>query len=198
MKSNYKELPELLRLAIDYHFDAFSTAYYISSMEDPIFAMNEADIVFMQETVVGKLKNILCESGIDKEILAENLQRLTQFFKFKNVPINKVANGYYRNKDEMCYDKNKIVIYPNGDVVPCTGYDYIMNRTDSVNIMDSTYKQIMESQLFSMFWSKPFPLCERCSADNQIWLDLSMERLTIRSQPPKKMVIAKKDDSKEV
>ena len=172
MKANYKELPELLGLALDNHFDAFSTAYYISASEDPENSLDEEDIIYLKNIVVKQLISIIVENGMNKALVDKNIARLAHFYEFEDVSISRIAQGYYRKTGDMCYERNKLIIYPNGDLVPCTGFDYIMNKTSFINVMHADYKQIMESPLFANFWDKSFPLCERCSSGHQIWLDL--------------------------
>lgn len=172
LKENYKEIPNLLRMALEFQFDAFSTAYFISATEDKTLTMNQEDIDIFKTDVVHQIRQILYDSKLDTKIIEENEKRLAEFFVFGNQSIDQIAHGLYRNKNSMCNEKNKIVIYPNGDVVPCTGYDYIMEQISEVNILDSNYNQIMQSTLFSSFWTKQFALCERCSNGFQVWLNL--------------------------
>lgn len=172
LKSNYAELPELLKLALNCNFDALSTAYYISAKEDHEQTMNQTDIGIFKNNTVKKIQEILYDSDLDPILIEDNIKRMNNIFEFRNMPLSQIAKGYYRPSGDMCYSKNKLAIYPNGDVVPCVGYDYIMESKEKVNILDCSYQQIMQSRLFACFWEKPYALCERCSNGYQIWLDL--------------------------
>lgn len=173
MKQNYKELPQLLELAIKCGFDAFSTAYYISSHKDDEYTLNEEDIIYFKDEVEHELYHKLVKGGLNKQCLSKNFERIRQFFVFNNIPLKHIGEGYYRKKGLMCNKKYKLVIYPNGDVVPCLGFDYIMDRSYIENIKCKDYRSIINGKKFREFWYKPYILCNRCSSGFQIWLDLA-------------------------
>ena len=179
MKGNYQELPLLLQIALENHFDTLSTAYYISAKEDPTNTLDEKDIMLLKSDIVYQVKCIMRDSMSDS-LISTNIERISQFFNFSGVSTDRIAHGFFRNKNEMCHDNHRLVVYPNGDVVPCTGFDYIMDTTQSLNIIDHSYKEIINSRIFAEFWINGFPLCERCSSGHQIWLDLKYTPKTNR------------------
>lgn len=172
LKDNYQEVPILLENAIERGFDAFSTAYFISASEDSITGMSEADIVNFRQNIIPKVIEVLKNNKMSNEKFHENLKRISSFFEFKGVTIDEVARGYYRPNNDMCNDTNRIVIYPNGDAVPCTAFDYFIEGSKSVNILKSSYSQIVNSHLFIDFWKRPNYMCTRCPNGHQIWIDL--------------------------
>lgn len=173
MKQNYQELPDLLEFALNCGFDTLSTAYYISSNEDEKLALSEKDIVLFKDVVTNKLYQKLVDRSMDEKLLSENLERIRRFFVFDDIPLDQISKGYYRKEGSMCNETNKLVIYPNGDVVPCLGFDYIMDRSYAENIKEKDYKSIKNSEKFKKFWGKPYKLCNRCSSGYQVWINLT-------------------------
>lgn len=172
MKENYEELPELLSYAIESDFDTFSTSYYISNSPDENLLMSKNDIENFVFNVTPRIKSVLSKCKTNEKTKMENIKKLSSFFSFDGIPLETIEKGIYRPSGTTCEEKNRIAIYPNGDAVPCLGFDYNMQQKYKINIFDShSLSNIIHSN-FNNFWNSSFTMCSRCSSGFQVWFTL--------------------------
>ncbi len=172
MKQNYEEMPELLTCAIESGFDTFSTSYYISNNPDENLLMSKNDIDNFIFNVVPKVNSILSKCNTNKIVKKENLKKINSFFKFDGISLETVGKGVYRLPGTTCEDRNRIAIYPNGDVVPCLGFDYKMQQKYKINIFNSYSSLNIINSNFDNFWNSNYDMCSRCSSGFQVWFTL--------------------------
>ena len=172
MKQNYRELPTLLRAAIDSQFNTISTAYYISEKPNKEILMSYEDINDFKTNVEPEIISIINRMNISTMLKNINIEKVKKFFDFDGVTVDEVANGQYRNKVN-CGESNRIALYPNGDVVPCLGFDYLMDFRYVMNVFKHDDMKKITNLEFDDFWLKEHKMCSRCSSGYQIWINLS-------------------------
>lgn len=176
MKPNYKELPDLLELAILYKFDSLSTAYYISLKPQENILMNQLDIECFIRQVCPEMIEIMKKCSMDSILIETNKKKIESFFNMENVPMWKIAKGIYRSDGNNCGENNRIAIYPNGVAVPCLGFDYCMDESYALNIFNEEDMNKLLIDRFERFWIKEYILCSSCSSGHQVWLDIAANR----------------------
>ena len=172
MKQNYRELPILLRAAIDAQFNTISTAYYISRNPNKEILMSYEDINDFKCNIEPEIIAIIRKMNISERLKNINVEKVKKFFEFNGVTEDEIANGQYRN-NVNCGESNRIALYPNGDVVPCLGFDYLMNSKYVMNVFKHNNMKKIKNLEFGDFWLKEHKMCSRCSSGYQVWLNLS-------------------------
>ena len=171
MKQNYRELPELLKAAIDSKFNTVSTAYYISENPNGEILMSREDINDFKNNVKPEIISIINRMKIGTELKKVNIEKVDSFFCFNNVSEDKIANGIYRNKVN-CGEHNRIALYPNGDVTPCLGFDYLMDYKYVMNVFNNNEMKKIVNLEFGDFWLTEHKMCNHCSSGYQVWINL--------------------------
>lgn len=172
MKNNYKELPKLLQKAISSKFNTISTSYYISVKPQKTILMNKFDIQIFKNDISKQLLDIMKKSDISSENLIINQKKIKSFFQFDDINLDDIEKGIYRAKEENCKEKNKFIIYPNGNLVPCVGFDYCMDSKYTTNIFKDKRVEENLDEIFEEFWGESHDICTRCANGKQIWLNL--------------------------
>lgn len=173
MKSNYKELPELLNFAIFTRCNSLSTAYYTANSPNDMLRMNFDDIMELKKMIVPELLNILKKYELNEELYSANEAKLRKIFEFENVSSQDIGNGIYRCEGYRCNLKNRMILYPNGDVAPCTFFDYLFEPQYIDNIFEIDICKINMGEKFMAFWNESHTICRNCTDGYQLWLMLN-------------------------
>lgn len=172
MKQNYQEIPELLTCAIESGFDAFSTSYYISNVANEKLLMSKSDIDNFISRTLPKVRILINNCKISEKVKKENLRKIDSFFCFNGVSNEDIEKGIYRTMGTTCNEKNRVAIYPNGDVVPCLGFDYYMKQKYIINIFENGNLFKIIEEVFGNFWEDCYNMCSKCSSGYQVWFPL--------------------------
>lgn len=174
MKPNFRELPELLKFAIDAKFDAYSTMYLANVPSFPHLQLTQDDIIEFKEEIVPKMIIVIDKSNLDEEVKKVAINQISGFFPVGEITLEDYSKGIYRpNKGNRCNKQgNFIAVYPNGDVYPCYCFDYIKAPEFKDSIKEKKLLDIFKGECFTKFWNDKFEYCKFCPDGKHVWIRL--------------------------
>ena len=119
MKSNYNQLPELLKFAIENKANLFWPSYLEDAINLPEIRMDEKSIKVFKENIIPKMKQIVIDNINNEKIVDNIMKSLNKYY-------NDGTNLYeYHKNGENCHWAGKhFTFYPNGTIDPCPGHEY--------------------------------------------------------------------------
>lgn len=144
MKDNYKQLPQLLNLAIDSNANLFWPSYLEDAVNLPDIRMSNNEINDFKENIIPKMKSIATNKIKDHKILNNILNSLNSYYN------DGIDEYIYHKNGENCHWAGKhFTFYPNGVVDPCPGHEYFKSKyqykIDYTNINEFMKKENLES-----------------------------------------------------
>jgi len=175
LKDNFKNLPEIFKVAIDNKADLFWPSYLEDAHFLPEIRMREADIKYLKENIIPEMKRIVekkFKSASHREKLIDTLNR------------------YYSIKyDDYCYHDKTLkcallgrhwTFYPGGVVDPCPGHEYFPSKyQQTVNL--KTVAQIFSLENIKKNSSLSFDYCQYCPHGEHIGLNLKEQEFNEHS-----------------
>ena len=119
MKDNYKQIPELLKFAIDNDANLFWPSYLEDAVNLPGIRLTQEEIDDFKKNIIPIMKKIIDDKIEDKNIKTNINRSLDSYY-------NDGTNLYeYHKLNEKCHWLGKhFTFYPNGIVDPCPGHEY--------------------------------------------------------------------------
>ncbi|MGN6715270.1 radical SAM protein [Anaerocolumna jejuensis] len=124
MKDNYKEIPDILRVAINVKADIFWPSYLEDAQNNNEANLDEEDILDFTENVLPKMKHCFEKSIENKSIASANIKNCDKLFKPDSLR-NDFSMGIYHHGPYDCKLLNRYAcLHVNGNLTPCTRYEY--------------------------------------------------------------------------
>ena len=123
MKENYKEIPNILKLAIDAKADLFWPSYLEDAINLPDVRLNKEEILDFKKNVIPKMEQIIINENFDKRLEKRLLSSLKKYYE------NEYEDYIYHKKNCGCHwIGSHFTFYPNGIIDPCPGHEYFKSK----------------------------------------------------------------------
>lgn len=118
MKDNYKQIPEILELAIRMNADLFWPSYLEDAINLPEIRLNTNEIKEFKKNIIPRMKKVIIDN-LGENIHEEMLNDVDKYY------YNEFENYVYHSDDVSCHWLGKhFTFYPNGNIDPCPGHEY--------------------------------------------------------------------------
>lgn len=123
MKENYREIPKILKLAIESGADIFWPSYLEDAYNLPEIRLDSSQIEDFRENIIPQMKNIVNNLKIDSELKAQINQDVEKIY-------NNSYDAYIYHLDNAnCpWPGKHFTFYPNGTIDPCPGHEYFKSE----------------------------------------------------------------------
>lgn len=126
-KNNFEELPEVIEKSIEWGASSLALIYPENDFSERTLLLNEDDIVRMNQKIKIETENIYRKKFPKRKKDIQNIQNL---YPLENK--NSFSKGIFWDSieevKEKCDKPNQFVlIYTNGDVLPCNAVEYTKN-----------------------------------------------------------------------
>ncbi len=177
-KANYRELPALLKLAIENGFSALATSYLEDAYRHPEVQMTVPDIREFQEEVIPQMRAIVETVPLTLKARNRNIMTLKTYFSPELNTLENWARGIYRPTGYSdCGQPQKfLLLYPGGSAAPCYGFEYIRAQEFMDSTLTKTTGEVINGSKFKNFAETSFDFCHYCPVGLHQWLDLSMNK----------------------
>jgi len=167
-KSNFRELPELIEFAFNKKIAGLAIAFPENDYINKELLMSEVEINEFIENVLP-----LAKSNYNK--LKTHKIDFPDIF-LKDLSLKQYANGIYWNSQneitKICDKPNNfLLIYPNGDVLPCNGIEYT-HKPIIGNINKSSLTEIWNNQEMNEFRNNRIDYCIFCPIKRHIGVSI--------------------------
>lgn len=170
-KYNYEDLPELLLLAIDSKFNTLSISFLEHATSNIFLYMEEDDIEKFKGKIVPELIKIIEESSISETNKKINQDILLNIQKGDFYKHNYLEIGEYRDIEDYCINKDQyLVVAPSGQVLPCCGVEYYLDKTEYGNVNAASIEEILNGTRFRQFWKEKKDICKYCGLEKHFFL----------------------------
>ncbi len=151
MKDNYKQMNDLLKLAIEYKADKFWPSYLEDAINLPDARLTKEDIDYFVSNIKPHMKQTILSNGLNKENI-ENIENIyLQYFE---------DYIYHKEKFKCRHLGKHLSFYPDGRIDLCCGYEYLdlpIRYIDYNNI-----EQILTTEFMSEFKNEQLDYCKYC------------------------------------
>lgn len=168
MKENYKEIPDILRVAIKSKADVFWPSYLEDAQNNIEANLDEEDILDFTENVIPRMKHCFEECIENKSLASANIQNCNKFFKPDSLRKD-FSMGIYHHALCNCNLLNRYAcLHVNGNLTPCTRYEY---DTGEINFKFTDIDSLKE--FFAQDKKPAEEYCKYCPEGEHIGFDLS-------------------------
>lgn len=174
-KVNFRDLPRLLKLAIENKFSAFATSYLEDAYRHPEIQMSTQDIHAFHEDVIPELLSIMDSYPLTPSARQRNMKTLQSYFSPEINTIKNWAQGIYRplGQSDCGQPGNFLLMYPGGAAAPCYGFEYTHVKDLMDTTLDKAIGDVINGGKFRAFTKTSFDFCHYCPIGFHLWLDLS-------------------------
>lgn len=123
MKDTYKQMDELLKLAIDNGANLFWPSYLEDAINLPDIRMTKSEIYDFKNTIIPKMEKIILSSKFDNNLTNRLINSLNKYYN------DGIKDFVYHDSNNNCHWMgHHFTFYPNGVIDPCPGHEYFKSN----------------------------------------------------------------------
>lgn len=173
---NFRELPDIVALAIEKRFSAVAMSYLEYAYRHPELRLSVSEIRQFRAEVIPELHRMLESYPLPQRTKQQNLQTLAGCFDPKANADENWARGIYRPTGEPRCDQpgGFALVYADGLIAPCCGFEYVQPPEFIQELGRHHLQGVVQGEKFSQFAEDRMEFCRYCPAGMHPWLYLAL------------------------
>ena len=180
-KENYREFPDLIRLAYELRFCGITFSYLEGDFEERTYLLDEDQIHEFKRHIVPEVIDIIQRSSGDAWTRKMAVSAVRSIYPDIKISDRDYAMGVYRNPSPCEIPSFFSIILANGDVHPCNMVEYTHYPVIG-NLHEKTFAELWTGEVWSTFRQKGFEMCRYCPVPHQVYIPIMRRPEYVRLQ----------------